>query len=225
LSAQVIDEGYVGTTSGASLPPCALALTYDDGPDVYTLQLAEYLFNEGIHATFFINGCHIEGQEKNCVQGTAAQVPAATLDALVAYGHRVANHTQRHDDLTALDDSAIRAEVNGTQSLVDAHVADGYFFLRPPYGHWNSSVASAIRQDSSLDKLTGPIFWDVDALDWACFSTWYDPENIFGIADMCASQYFSEIYASPLTMALFCCTTGRRHIPVRTLRIGLLITW
>src|SRR5262245_39051908 len=39
-----------------SLPANTLVLTYDDGPDDLTLDIAAYLWTQGIHATFFVNG-------------------------------------------------------------------------------------------------------------------------------------------------------------------------
>lgn len=33
-----------------------VALTYDDGPNIYTEALVNYLDGEGVKATFFING-------------------------------------------------------------------------------------------------------------------------------------------------------------------------
>jgi peptidoglycan/xylan/chitin deacetylase (PgdA/CDA1 family) len=34
-------------------------LTYDDGPDEHTLELAHFLADNGVHATFYINGRRI----------------------------------------------------------------------------------------------------------------------------------------------------------------------
>lgn len=36
--------------------PGYVAITYDDGPNVYTEELVRYLDSVGVKATFFING-------------------------------------------------------------------------------------------------------------------------------------------------------------------------
>src|SRR3954454_18486031 len=44
---------------GDALPTKTVVFTYDDGPDEHTLELAQYLADSGIHATFFVNGRRI----------------------------------------------------------------------------------------------------------------------------------------------------------------------
>ena len=54
--------------TGRALPPGTLCLTYDDGPGETvgdgtgprTLALAGYLADEGVRATFFMTGRHVE---------------------------------------------------------------------------------------------------------------------------------------------------------------------
>src|SRR5580765_7737595 len=45
-----------GQINGSGLPAKTVVLTYDDGPDEHTLELAHYLTDQGVHATFFVNG-------------------------------------------------------------------------------------------------------------------------------------------------------------------------
>src|SRR5688572_14962914 len=49
--------------AGAQLPAKTLALTFDDGPSEITAELSQYLQDEGVPATFFVNGVHVEGRE------------------------------------------------------------------------------------------------------------------------------------------------------------------
>lgn len=46
-------------SAGAMIQNCKpgyVALTYDDGPNIYTSDLVELLDKNNVHATFFING-------------------------------------------------------------------------------------------------------------------------------------------------------------------------
>src|SRR6185295_655839 len=101
--------------TGAALPAKTVVLTYDDGPDEHSSELAHFLAENGIHATFFVVGrrfckafdaagvCTTPGDTRRCDDGLS-QAPVAApkyypesyLDELLSLGHRVGNHTQDH---------------------------------------------------------------------------------------------------------------------------------
>ncbi len=170
---------------GSNLPPYTIALTYDDGPDALTLPLAQYLHDQGIKATFFVNGCRIQGSPApsaysgNCIHDPPyPQYPASTLQQLIDLGHRVANNTEDHVDLTTpgLTSQAILSQLsvlefgNGTSPSLDAFIRDGFCLFRPPYTWWTPSTAAAVRTDSRLDKLSGPFYFTLGGRDWSCFA-------------------------------------------------------
>src|SRR5207302_5989283 len=82
---------------GNDLPRKTLCLTYDDGPGEssddgvgpQTKALGEYLFREGISATFFVIGLHAERHPH-------------VLRSLVRHSHTIGNHTYSHPGLVAL---------------------------------------------------------------------------------------------------------------------------
>ncbi len=199
LYGEIVSDSAV---TGNALPPYTIALTYDDGPDAYSLDIANYLAQQGIKATFFINGCRIIGspapipQSGNC-QGTP-QFPESTVAQLVALGHRVANHTEDHPNLPGLvpDTQAILSQVRLTQNVLDRHITDGYYFVRPPYGAWNASVANAVRTDPALNRLVGPMGWEIDGGDWNCF------QNGLPVAE-CGQRYLNALNARPNRNGMF----------------------
>ena len=68
-----------------------VALTFDDGPHpVYTPQLLDGLNERGVHATFFVVGKNILGNE-------------ALLKRMETEGHLIGNHTYSHVKLSELD--------------------------------------------------------------------------------------------------------------------------
>src|SRR5512136_2839353 len=58
-------DGAAGLTQtlyhSSGLRAKTLSLTYDDGPDRHTLDIARYLASKRIRATFFVNGCRFKG--------------------------------------------------------------------------------------------------------------------------------------------------------------------
>src|SRR5215217_8068994 len=53
ITQEVLQTGQI---NGSGLPAKTVVLTYDDGPDEHTIELAQYLKDQGIRATFFVNG-------------------------------------------------------------------------------------------------------------------------------------------------------------------------
>ncbi len=179
-----------GDIRGDALPDKTVVLTWDDGPDEYTLDLAQYLNEQGVKATFFINGrricklwqndvCVTPMDTRPCNDGQAQApvdnpiyYPESLLDEVIALGHRIANHTTDHCHLDGQDNPDDFAfELTTTQEIVDRHICDGIFFFRAPFGAWDGQAAGLAQAVPALDKLVGPINWDVDGGDWDCFDT------------------------------------------------------
>lgn len=177
---------------GGSLPAKAIALTFDDGPGVRTLELSAYLRAQGVHAAFFVNG-------KNC---TAAEV----LPQLVADGHVVGNHTQHHVSLTGRvtntprpSDATIVDELAQTDAIIAPFVENDRFVFRPPYGDFDAMTAATLAA-SAMAKYVGPVDWDIgdhmgahQAADWDCWSAGNDGK-VLGV-EQCGDLYLEEIDA------------------------------
>jgi peptidoglycan/xylan/chitin deacetylase (PgdA/CDA1 family) len=203
--------------NGDSLPPKTVVLTYDDGPDEHTLELAHYLAEQGVHATFFVNGrrycktydaagacttpqdtraCN-DGQMQAAVPGTVKHYPEAMMDEVLALGHRIGNHTQDHCHLQGEKTVADLAfEFKATQDIIDRHVCDNVFLFRAPFGEWDSGVVTRINSQMGFNKIVGPINWDVDGNDWACWQKGTKPAD-------CAAGYLNLLNARPNKNGIF----------------------
>jgi peptidoglycan/xylan/chitin deacetylase (PgdA/CDA1 family) len=172
---------------GADLPPRTICLTYDDGPGPHTRELGEFLFEQGVPATFF-------------VVGREAQRHGALLGRLTAWGHRLGNHTWSHAGLVdlALAGGDVVEEVARCDAVLRPHVR-GPVLMRPPYGSWRertrpdgpedaptSIVAERLRQSGRFDDYVGPVGWDVVAKDWECWGQGIGVEE-------CARRHLEEI--------------------------------
>src|SRR4051794_28746687 len=117
LELEAARQAVLTTTqiNGSGLPAKTVVFTYDDGPDEHTLELAHYLADNGIHATFFVNGrrfcktmaadgtCAVPVDTRACDDGMSQApvtnpkyYPESILDQVIALGHRVGNHSQDH---------------------------------------------------------------------------------------------------------------------------------
>ena len=74
-------------TSGVTIYSCTtpgtVALTFDDGPFVYTESVLDQLASAGFQATFFLNGYNLGNIEDY----------QSTVDRMINEGHQVASHT------------------------------------------------------------------------------------------------------------------------------------
>lgn len=128
-----------------------VALTFDDGPHpVYTPQLLDGLKECGVHATFFVVGKNILGNE-------------ALLKRMETEGHLIGNHTYSHVKLSELDIARACAEVEKTNALICEVTGKEPEFIRPPFGEWKKAM------ECSFEMI--PVLWDVDPLDWTTKNT------------------------------------------------------
>jgi peptidoglycan/xylan/chitin deacetylase (PgdA/CDA1 family) len=180
---------------GRRLPVRALSLTYDDGPDERTLDLARYLAGEGIPATFFVNGCRLEGSPPSLVAGVCEgpRQDPAILAELVALGHRVANHTLDHVSLAGISRTDFLYELIENQVQLDPFIDDGLRLFRPPANYWDGALADFMSDPDApaiARRIVGPIFRDVDGADWGCAKEGLTPAA-------CADRYLAALDARP----------------------------
>jgi peptidoglycan-N-acetylglucosamine deacetylase len=125
-----------------------VALTFDDGPDIYTPQVLKVLRAYGVRATFF-------------VMGEKAAARPGLIRAEAADGHLVENHSWSHPHLADLDQADIDRQLTATQRAITAAGAPAPTLFRPPFGNTSATVDGAA-------KLLGlrVIRWSIDTNDW-----------------------------------------------------------
>ncbi len=192
--------------TGAGMADKHLALTFDDGPSVQTLELSAYLKAHGIRAAFFVNG-HCFGAGNPCGNPPHA-TPASIFKRVIADGHIIGNHTQNHLDLTDLatypaspaGDTGLVKALSETDALIAPYVKANRFLFRAPFGAWNARD-NAVLNASPMRKYIGPVRWDIGgeiigdqatgfAADWDC---WQDNGNGVLSTKACGDRYLNEI--------------------------------
>lgn len=132
--------------SKAASQPKYVALTFDDGPSrKCTSVLLDGLKERDVHATFFLMGKNIEGNED-------------IVKRMSDEGHLIGNHSYEHIQLTKAGPEAVCEAVEHTQKQIEAITGKRPEYIRPPYGDWNEELEEEIGMT--------PVLWSVDSLDW-----------------------------------------------------------
>jgi len=178
---------------GLNLPSKTLCLTFDDGPGrsatdssgPKTVEIAKYLFEQDIVATFFMVGKFIIKYP---------DIPGV----LKSYGHLLGNHTMNHYKLTKkfinaegeiIDEDKLLLEFDSTENLLRNYGEMNTIFFRAPYGCMEPVLIDCLNRGlNSSNKYMGAIDWDIDGKDW---DYWTKPNN--KAFQKCAKAYYKKI--------------------------------
>ena len=135
-----------------------VALTYDDGPYLYTSELLDILKSYGFKATFFITG-------NNLGKGAIDTTPVYSniVKRMITEGHQVASHTWSHYSLSNIT-SDLRKQQMVKNERAFANIIGKYpTYMRPPYSQCDA--ASGCQADM---KALGyhRIYFDLDTQDY-----------------------------------------------------------
>ena len=125
-----------------------IALTFDDGPSIYTLDVLALLKKYNVKATFFCIGKNIETHPE-------------ILQKVISEGHLVGNHSYSHSKFFDFYNAKkITEEIKRTDMLLEKFTSRKINFFRPPYGVTTPSIRRAL-------KVTGhkTIGWNIRSLD------------------------------------------------------------
>ncbi|HET6964128.1 MAG TPA: polysaccharide deacetylase family protein [Acidimicrobiales bacterium] len=139
---------YQAPGGAATAGQRVIALSFDDGPGPYTLQVLSVLQRYQVPATFFEVG-----------QQVAAN-PGITR-AVSQAGYPVENHTWSHANLTTLALSQYPLQIDQTQIEIAGVTGLTPNCVRPPYDAFNSTVISQL----AARGLT-TMSYSVDPRDW-----------------------------------------------------------
>lgn len=122
-----------------------IALTFDDGPSIYTEKLLDGLKERGVQVSFFIVGQNAE------------KFPD-TVKRAYEDGHLIGNHTYHHVDVTKITNERAKEEVWKTNDILEQITGEEPEYMRPPFESWQKEL--------ELEVGMLPVMWSVDTLDW-----------------------------------------------------------
>ena len=135
-----------GSDALAVKSPKYVAITFDDGPKQGTTDvLLEGLKERGVHATFFLIGKQIEGNED-------------IIRQMWEDGHQIGNHTYSHVNLKQLSAEAGTQELSECFYEVFQVTGQDSCLVRPPFGE----VTSTLKKNMECPV----VLWSVDTMDW-----------------------------------------------------------
>jgi peptidoglycan-N-acetylglucosamine deacetylase len=123
-----------------------VALTFDDGPGVYTRLALRKLHQARMHATFFLVGRNLP-----LVPGAPREERALGM---------VGDHTFTHPVLPALPPEEAEHEIVSAQAAIARASGGPVFLFRPPYEAMDAADTSIVHAHHLLQ-----ILWDVDSQD------------------------------------------------------------
>ncbi|MEZ5851408.1 MAG: glycosyltransferase [Hyphomicrobiaceae bacterium] len=132
-----------------------IALTFDDGPSVYTAPILDVLKQKKVKATFF-------------VVGAVAALAPRVLRRIHAEGHDIGNHTFTHPDLSEIPGAQLDMELNATQRVLESQIGIRTTLFRPPFVKdvepETQTQARTLQASAALGYIT--IGQRIDPLDW-----------------------------------------------------------
>ena len=123
-----------------------VALTFDDGPGVYTRLAVKKLHQHHVPATFFLVGKEIR----------AHPGLAELEESVAAFG----DHTMTHPFLPALPYSQAVQEIAADQRLIERTVDEPVLLFRPPYEGHTPAIDAEVKTLGMVQVL-----WNVDSAD------------------------------------------------------------
>ncbi|MEW6243201.1 MAG: glycerol-3-phosphate acyltransferase [Bacillota bacterium] len=127
-----------------------VALTFDDGPHpYYTNQILDILKENGIRATFFLVGKHVE-------------MYPDVVRRISEEGHEIGNHTYSHQRMLGMSARQVMHEITRTENAIREVTGCETRLFRPPQGLYTSTVLGVLQEM----KYT-MVLWSVSSQDWA----------------------------------------------------------
>jgi peptidoglycan/xylan/chitin deacetylase (PgdA/CDA1 family) len=124
-----------------------VALTFDDGPSIYTRRFVQMLRAQKAVATFFMIG-------EQVTSGYSGILHEELRD-----GDALGDHTWSHVDLATSGE--VSNQLSRTKSAITEESGYTPCLMRPPSGYYNASVIRTARS-LGLDTIT----WEVDPSDY-----------------------------------------------------------
>lgn len=136
---------YVGSSDSKNI-----YLTFDCGyENGHTEKILEVLKDKKVNATFFITGHYLKSA-------------SSVVNRMLAEGHVVANHSDKHKDITKISNEDIKKDILDLEKMYKETTGNNITkFYRPPAGNFDKNSLEVVR-----DLGYKTLFWSVAYPDW-----------------------------------------------------------
>jgi len=125
-----------------------IALSFDDGPGIYTNDFLDLLEEYGVRATF-------------CTIGNLVNTQSTALKRAIEVGCEVIGHSWDHKNLAKMSAEDVRQQIEAARDSIEAVTGTTIPMFRPPYGAVSDTMKSV-----SAELGYSMINWNVDPEDW-----------------------------------------------------------
>jgi len=125
-----------------------IALTFDDGPSVFTGMILDILEQHNARATFCVLGNKVKNWEN-------------TILRAVAGGNEIIGHSWNHTNMTTQNRASVVDAIRNTDDAIYAVTGTRTPLFRPPFGDINSQLESV-----AAELGHGILMWSIDPQDW-----------------------------------------------------------
>ena len=126
-----------------------VALTFDDGPSMYTPDILDILERNNCRATF-------------CVIGNLVDKRSDMVRRAFELGCEIIGHSWDHRNFTKLKAETIKQQLRDTTTAINAVTGYSPMLYRPPLGAYDDKVMRA-----SAELGYALVNWSVDSRDWS----------------------------------------------------------
>ncbi|KAL8850898.1 MAG: hypothetical protein Q9221_004211 [Calogaya cf. arnoldii] len=122
----------VGVAITGCTVPGTIALTFDDGPHIYTPKILNLLQDANVKASFFVNGQNFANINDPANQDSVRRI--------VNEGHLLASHTWNHPDMARLGKADIVSQFQRLEDALFSIVGKYSTYFRAPYFSYSDLV-------------------------------------------------------------------------------------
>lgn len=135
------------------VPEGMVALTFDDGPSQFSLEIMETLKEYGAGGTFFFIGSNVNKYPDY-------------VEQIFENGYGVGTHSMNHVNLSQISHDTLENELVQSNNAIKEITGEDVTLFRPPFGHWTDNTKSIA--DSLNQKV---VLWNNDPKDWESLNT------------------------------------------------------
>lgn len=131
-----------------NIPKGNVALTFDDGPSRYSVEIMDVLKEYGVGGTFFFTGSNV------------TKYPDY-VKYIQSNGYSIGSHSMNHHNMPTLSYEKQEIELIQSIKLLEEITNSEITLFRPPYGSFNNYVKDLTRKNQY--KI---VLWNNDPKDW-----------------------------------------------------------
>ncbi|WP_180954828.1 polysaccharide deacetylase family protein [Bacillus sp. V3-13] len=131
-----------------SIPEGSVALTFDDGPSKYSVEIVNILKKYQIGGTFFFTGLNVKKYPES-------------VQYAKSNGYAIGSHSMTHPNFANLPPEMQESELLQANQLIAEVIGEKIDLFRPPYGANNAATIDLMTKHQQ--KM---VLWNKDTEDW-----------------------------------------------------------